>query len=57
MKRKVLCEKNGNTSKLLNGSVNASIRILNGFKSANNKDESMVVCTSYNEFAVSADKS
>ena len=57
MKRKVLCEKNGNKSKLFNGSVNASIRILNGFKSASNKDGSMVVCTSYNEFAVSADKS
>ena len=57
MKRKVLGEKNGNTSKLFNGSVNASIRILNGFKSASNKDESMVVCTSYNEFAVGGDKS
>lgn len=56
VKRKVLCEKNGNTSKLFNGSVNASIRILNGFKSASNKDESMVVCTSYNEFASGLNK-
>ena len=54
VKRKVLGEKNGNTSKLLlDNSGNTSIQVVHGFKSTSKKDESLVACTSYNEFAVS----
>lgn len=51
VKRKVLANKNGNSSKVLNSTGNTSIQVLNGFSSNSNKNESMVVCTSYNEFA------
>ena len=57
VKRKVLADKNGNSSKVLNSTGNTSIQVLNGFSSNSNKNESMVVCTSYNEFAVSGIKS
>lgn len=49
-KRKVLGEKNGNISKLdITG--NTSIQVVHGFKSTSKRDESLVACTSYNEFA------
>lgn len=51
VKRKVLADNNGNTSKMLNNTANTSVQVLNGFKSTSNKNESLVVCTSYNEFA------
>lgn len=57
VKRRVLEEKNGNTSKLLNNTGNTSIHVVNGFKSSSKINESLVVCTSYNEFAVSGMKS
>lgn len=56
VKRKVLADKSGNSSKVLNSTGN-TIQVLNGFSSNSNKNESMVVCTSYNEFAVSGIKS
>lgn len=55
VKRKVLGEKN-NTSKLLNATGNTSIQVVNGFKSSSKTNESLVVCTSYHEFANGLDK-
>ena len=51
-KRRVLGEKNGNTSKqdLIS---NASIQVVHSSKSSTTRDETLVACTSYNEFAVS----
>lgn len=57
MKRKVLGEKSGNSSKMLNSTGNTSVQVVNGFKSSIKENESFVVCTSYNEFAVSGMKS
>jgi len=56
VKRRVLGEKNGNTSKTLNNTGNTSIQVVNGFKSSSKTNESLVVCTSYNEFANGLDK-
>ena len=53
MKRRVLGEKNDNTSKMLNNIGNTSIQVVNGFKSSSKTNESLVACTSYNDFAVS----
>lgn len=49
-KRRVLGEKNGNTSKqdLIS---NASIQVVHSSKSSTARDETLVACTSYNEFA------
>ncbi|KAK2572269.1 Protein regulator of cytokinesis 1 [Acropora cervicornis] len=49
-KRRVLGEKNGNTSKqdLIS---NASIQVVHSSKSSTTRDETLVACTSYNEFA------
>ena len=52
-KRRVLGEKSGNTSKMLNNTGNTSIQVVNGFKSSSKTNESLVACTSYNDFAVS----
>lgn len=51
VKRRVLGEKSGNTSKMLNNTGNTSIQVVNGFKSSSKTNESLVACTSYNDFA------
>ncbi|KAJ7333631.1 hypothetical protein OS493_017174 [Desmophyllum pertusum] len=56
VKRKVLGEKSGNSSKMLNSTGNTSVQVVNGFKSSIKENESFVVCTSYNEFANGLEK-
>ena len=51
-KRRVMGEKNGNTSKQ-DLTSNASIQVVHSSKSSTTRDETLVACTSYNEFAVS----